>query len=273
MATNTSGIPGFNSEINMAERSEVPVAMDDATGRSTTPTPGDVSVHESFDMGGASETSLDFSVSPTKDEATASIFPPARRQRRGAAPAGTSTALVVSSVGKRPSSAGPPRTGRAKGSASASPWPDSTSAVHGRVKVADDQWTILQIVAQLDIDREQIAMLKEAVESLHTSRVQDSADHLALAKRLDQRDFQYTLENVDLKKKVQDVYDLLKGDVSQSGLVQIRVDAGQTPPQLQTDAESAAHAGDLRVRLRAPGVAAHAIPIWDELRTWDPGEG
>ena len=55
--------------------------------------------------------------------------------------------------------------------------------------------------------------------------------------------------------------------------VQIRVDAGQTPPQLQTDAESAAHAGDLRVRLRAPGVAAHAIPIWDELRTWDPGEG
>ena len=52
--------------------------------------------------------------------------------------------------------------------------------------------------------------------------------------------------------------------------VQIRVDAGQTPPQLQTDAESAAHAGDLRVRLRAPGVAAHAIPIWDELRTWDP---
>ena len=55
--------------------------------------------------------------------------------------------------------------------------------------------------------------------------------------------------------------------------VQIRVDASQTPPQLQTDAESAAHAGDLRVRLQAPGVAAHAIPIWDELRTWDPGEG
>jgi len=55
--------------------------------------------------------------------------------------------------------------------------------------------------------------------------------------------------------------------------VQIRVDASQTPPQLQTDAESAAHAGDLRGRLQAPGVAAHAIPIWDELRTWDPGEG
>jgi hypothetical protein len=44
-------------------------------------------------------------------------------------------------------------------------------------------------------------------------------------------------------------------------------------PQLQADAESAAHAGDLRVRLQAPGRAAHAIPIWDELRTWDPGEG
>ena len=70
MTTNTAGIPGENSEINMAVRSGVPVAMDDATGRSTATTPpGDGSVlgNENFDMGG-SETSLDFSVSPTKDK-------------------------------------------------------------------------------------------------------------------------------------------------------------------------------------------------------------
>ena len=129
---------------------------------------------------------------------------------------------------KRPSSAGPPRAGRARATAAASPWPDNISAVHGRVKVADDQWTILQIVAQLEIDREQIAMLKDGVEGLRTSRIQDAADHLALSKRLDSRDFEYSLETLNMKETTKKVYDELKGDLGHLGVVQARVEVTET---------------------------------------------
>jgi hypothetical protein len=100
MTTNTAGIPGDNSEINMAVRSGVPVAMDDAIGRSTATLPGDVSVLGNFDMG---ETSLDFSISPSKGEGMAAA-PPASRQRRGEAPAMLAL-LPAAAVRKRPSSA------------------------------------------------------------------------------------------------------------------------------------------------------------------------
>ena len=30
--------------------------------------------------------------------------------------------------------------------------------------------------------------------------------------------------------------------------------------------------GNLRAQVRVPGRAVHAIPLWDELRTWDPGD-
>ena len=132
--------------------------------------------------------------------------------------------LPAAAVRKRPSSAGPPRASRTRAAPTASPWPDKVSAVHGRVKVADDQWTILQIVAQLEIDREQIAMLKEGVEGLHSSRIQDAADHLALSKRLDSRDFEYSLETMNMKETTKKVYDELKGDLGTFGVVQARVE-------------------------------------------------
>ena len=88
------------------------------------------------------------------------------------------------------------------------------------MKVAGDGWTILQLVAQLDFDREQITMLKDAVEGLHASRLQDAADTLALTKRFDKRDFL----DVDLKTNIQGVYNELKGDIGRAGLVQARVD-------------------------------------------------
>ena len=97
-----AGIPGGNSEVIMAVRSEGAAAMDEAAAVSTAiqpvlPTTG-VSTAvptENFDMGGTEENSLDFSVSPTKDEAATSIFPPASRQRRGEAPPSVATALAV----------------------------------------------------------------------------------------------------------------------------------------------------------------------------------
>ena len=216
----------------MAVRSEGAAAMDEAAAVSTAiqpvlPTTG-VSTAvptENFDMGGTEENSLDFSVSPTKDEAATSIFPPASRQRRGEAPPSVATALAVR---KRHSSA--PSRERGK-EARPSPWPDSASAVHGRVKVADDGWTILQLVAQLDFDREQITMLKDAVEGLHASRLQDAADTLALAKRFDKRDVadnKRDFADADVKQKVQGVYDELKGDIGCAGLVQARVDVIET---------------------------------------------
>ena len=69
--SSTSGVTSDNSAVNMIARSEVPVAMDDATGVSTAvtlPSNADVAVRENFDMGGVSDNSLDLSVSPQEDE-------------------------------------------------------------------------------------------------------------------------------------------------------------------------------------------------------------
>ena len=54
--------------------------------------------------------------------------------------------------------------------------------------------------------------------------------------------------------------------------VTINVDTAHTPQRLQHEAEAAARSGDLRAKVRVPGRAVHAIPLWDELRTWDPGD-
>ena len=50
------------------------------------------------------------------------------------------------------------------------------------------------------------------------------------------------------------------------------MDAAVTPQRLQREAEAAARSGDLRTQVSVPGRAIHAIPFWDELRTWDPGD-
>ena len=124
MTTNTAGILGENSEINMAVRSEVPVAMNDATGRSTAtepPADGSVLGNENFDMG-ESETSLDFSLSPSKDKNEDAAAPPASRQRRGEGHAMMAIGPPLASVKRRPSSTGPPpRAGRTRAAANASP--------------------------------------------------------------------------------------------------------------------------------------------------------
>ena len=54
--------------------------------------------------------------------------------------------------------------------------------------------------------------------------------------------------------------------------VTINVDTATTPQRLQHEAEAAARSGNLRAQVRVPGRAIHAIPLWDELRTWDPGD-
>ena len=54
--------------------------------------------------------------------------------------------------------------------------------------------------------------------------------------------------------------------------VTINVDTANAPQRLQQEAEAAARSGDLRAQVRVPGRATHAIPLWDELRTWDPGD-
>ena len=147
----SAGIPGYNSEITMAVRSGGAAAMDEAAAVSTAIQPVVPSTGVStavpagnFDM----DNSFEFSVSPVEDEAATSIFPLASRRRRGEAPPSVSIAVAAR---KRHSSAPRPTQGK---EARPSPWPDSASAVHGRVKVADDGWTILQLVTQLEFDRE-----------------------------------------------------------------------------------------------------------------------
>ena len=129
-------------------------------------------------MGGLSGNTLGFSLGPTKDE------PPATRQRNdgdfgtNVSAFGSAVLAVRATKGaamrKRPS----PRPGRSRPVGATSPWPDSTSAVHARVAVTDDSWTILRVVEQLEVDHGQIAMLNGGVENLHTSRFQGSADRL-----------------------------------------------------------------------------------------------
>ena len=52
----------------------------------------------------------------------------------------------------------------------------------------------------------------------------------------------------------------------------LRVTDGPTPLCLRRDAETAARSTNLDTALRPAGRAAHAIPIWDEARVWDPGD-
>ena len=54
--------------------------------------------------------------------------------------------------------------------------------------------------------------------------------------------------------------------------VKINVDTSATPPRLQQDAEDAARSGCLRTHVCVPGHADIAISLWEELRTWDPGD-
>ena len=54
--------------------------------------------------------------------------------------------------------------------------------------------------------------------------------------------------------------------------VKINVDTSKTPPRLQQDAEDAARSGSLLTHVCVPGHADIAISLWDELRTWDPGD-
>ena len=58
--------------------------------------------------------------------------------------------------------------------------------------------------------------------------------------------------------------------------VTMNVDAAATSQvkykRLQREAEEAARVGHLEAQVRVPGHAATAIPLWDELRIWDPGD-
>ena len=55
--------------------------------------------------------------------------------------------------------------------------------------------------------------------------------------------------------------------------VTINVHTATTPQRLQHEAEAAARSGDLlHTQVSVPGRAIHAIPLWNELRTWDPGD-
>ena len=52
----------------------------------------------------------------------------------------------------------------------------------------------------------------------------------------------------------------------------LRVEDDRTPERLQLAADEAARSGDLRTSIEYAGGARHTIQLWDELRTWDPGD-
>ena len=58
--------------------------------------------------------------------------------------------------------------------------------------------------------------------------------------------------------------------------VTMNVDAAPTSQvkykRLQREAEEAARVGHLEAQVRLPGHAATAIPLWNELRIWGPGD-
>ena len=52
----------------------------------------------------------------------------------------------------------------------------------------------------------------------------------------------------------------------------LRVEDDRTPERLQLAADEAARSGDLRTSIEYAGGARHKIQLWNELRTWDPGD-
>ena len=56
--------------------------------------------------------------------------------------------------------------------------------------------------------------------------------------------------------------------------VKINVDTENAPQRLQHEAEAAARSGDLQAHVHVPGRAPYmpSLSLWDELRTWDPGD-
>ena len=47
----------------------------------------------------------------------------------------------------------------------------------------------------------------------------------------------------------------------------------KTPERHQLADDEAARSGDLQTWIKyAPGGATHTIQLWNELRTWDPGD-
>ena len=59
---------------------------------------------------------------------------------------------------------------------------------------------------------------------------------------------------------------------SQDTRVSLRVEEDGTPEHLQLAADEAARSGVLRTSIEYAGGARHTIQLWDELRTWDPGD-
>ena len=60
---------------------------------------------------------------------------------------------------------------------------------------------------------------------------------------------------------------------SQETRVSLRVEEDGTPElHLQLAADEAARSGVLRTSIEYAGGARHTIQLWDELRTWDPGD-
>ena len=52
----------------------------------------------------------------------------------------------------------------------------------------------------------------------------------------------------------------------------LRVEEGSAPERFQLAADEAARSGDLRTSIEYAGGARHTIQLWDEPRTWDPGD-
>ena len=59
-------------------------------------------------------------------------------------------------------------------------------------------------------------------------------------------------------------------DRSGSGIAMSQ--AAREAMKKRREAEEAARVGHLEAQVRVPGHAATAIPLWDELRIWDPGD-
>jgi hypothetical protein len=134
-------------------------------------------------------------------------------------------ASKLATARKRPSSEGPPRPkDRSRAAQSTSPWPDNTAAVHERAASGNDEWTITAIVRQLEIDRAQIAMLKESVEGLHASRLQVAADMLDLSKKVDARDFEQSKHTISIANQMTRFYSEFKEDVGHMGALVTRVE-------------------------------------------------
>ena len=130
------------------------------------------------------------------EEFDLSLSPPGKAEAKKVEPETKRPRVPPRMQTKRAASEEPRQLGRAsiatRRAVANSLWPDSQAAAHPKVQLGDSGWTILKLVEQMDADRRHTKLLKDTIETMHVSQLQQMADLLAITKDVTARDLEHS---------------------------------------------------------------------------------